>query len=259
MRRFPALVLLVLLGSPAILAADVLIVEKVTARSGDRRNEAVRSTYVKGTRMRVEVAQKDKTVVTLYDLAAGESIELDIAKRKATVRAIAARNAKLQKDYPREDTTVTVTPLGTMQTIAGSSCDDQRFAIRVPITSKREVALMLDGTACVARAGPGVDDYHVFAEAGRERNLVIGPATGNFLVMALVRGQTELFRALTANGGMPLTIDLTFDVDGKGVYASLVRKIANGGRLTTVTRLDAAPRDDAIFVVPAGWKRELKQ
>jgi hypothetical protein len=43
------------------------------------------------------------------------------------------------------------------------------------------------------------------------------------------------------------------------MLAGIVRKVVRGSRVTTVARLDTAPRDDSLFTVPAGWKRELKK
>jgi hypothetical protein len=253
-----ALAVVILLLSPAVLSADLLIVEK-NVIAGHSELDSVRSTYIKGTRMRSEFVQGGQTFVTVYDLPAGEMLELEASKRKVNVRTVAARYAKLEKEHPRARATVSVTPAGRSQTIAGTSCDVHRFSIRVPMSSSGEIALTLDGAACLARQGAGVEDYQVFARAASERNVVIGQATDNYLLLALARAQTELYRALTALGGIPLMIELTSGVDGKGVLAGIARKPLEGARVTTVMRLDGAPQPDAMFAVPADWKRELKK
>ena len=259
--RIPlALTLVVLVGVP--ISADVLIVEKMVTKSGDKTVASVRSTSIKGTRMRVEIAQDGKTGVTVYDLPAGEMLELDATKRRADVRGVTARNAKLEKEYPRSRSTVIVTATGQSQNLDGAACADHTFAVRVPMTSSGDLALTLKGTACLSAAATGVDDYMTFATAAHAQNVVFGLASDNYILLALARAQTELFRALTEKSGMPLFLDLTFAVDGKGMLAGIVRKAVTSAirsRAITVSKIDTSPVEDARFSVPTGWKREQKQ
>jgi hypothetical protein len=255
--RLPlAIVLVLLVGVP--ISADVLIVEKTVFKAGDRPVEGVRSTFIKDTRMRVELAQNGRTAVTVYDLPAGEMLELDAAKRRAYVRTVTARNAKLEKEYPRERTTVAVIAAGSTRTVAGFSCDDHTFKIRVPMTKSGEIVLVLTGSACLAAEAPSAVDYMTFAKAATEQNLVLGQASDNYILLAITRGQTELYRALAMTSGVPLIVDLTVGVDGRGMLAGIVRKAASSSRVTTVAKIESAAIDDAKFAVPAAWKREKK-
>jgi len=254
-----SLALVALLALPVSLSADLLIVEKLVIRLGDRTVEGVRSTSINGARMRVESSLNGKTAVVLYDLPAGETIALDAAKRRAEVRSVAARNAKLEKEYPRQRSTVSITPKSSTQTFAGSTCTDHDFAVRTPVTRDGSIVLALTGTACLAPDVAGAGDYMTFAKQASAQNLVLGQATDNYILLALSRGETELYRALTQTGGVPLRIDYEIGVDGKGILAGIVRKPLAGSRLTTAAKLDAAEIDDAMFAVPAGWKRELKK
>lgn len=256
MRVTLAIALVTLISTP--LSADVLMVEKTVAKGGGKTFESVRSSYIKGTRMRAEVAQGGKTTVMVYDLPAGETIELEAAKRRAYVRGVAARNAKLEKEYPRSASTVSLTATGSTQSVAGTSCDDHTLAVRVPMTKDGSIALTLNGTACLAAMAAGVDDYMTFAKAAYEQNLVLGQASDNYILLGFARGQTELYRALTAKGGVPLIVDLVVAVDGKGMLAGIVRKAMAGSRLTTVSKIESTPVDDAVLVIPGGWKREAK-
>ena len=259
MLRWSSLAALLFIGSPALLSADLLIVEKSLIKSGNRVIVGARSTYIKGTRMRIEVTQEGATTVTVYDLPAGESLELDASKRKAVVRTISTRSAKLEKEYPRARSTVTLTATGITKTTAGLECAEHRFDGRVPITKSGEIALLLSGIACLASADPRAADYATFAKAAYDQDLVLGRATDNAILLALVRGQTELYRALTQQGGIPLSVDLTTTVEGRGVLAGMVRKPLAGSRITTASKIEAATLDDALFAVPAGWKRELQK
>lgn len=241
------------------LAADVRITETVVARSGDRSQPAAtRVTAVQGNRMRIDHQQDKQSASTLYDLNDSVTIALDARKKRADVRAIAERNAKLEKLYPRARTTATTTAAGSGREVAGVSCGEHTFAVRVPLTKDESLAFLLTGSACVAADAPGAGDYLAFARAAIDRQLLLGPASDNRLLLALVRAQTELYRALAEIGGIPYAVEMNMDVDGKGMLAGMVRKLLKGSRTSTVTAVSAAPLDETMFVVPAGWKRENK-
>jgi hypothetical protein len=126
------------------------------------------------------------------------------------------------------------------------------------VVSDGSIAVTMTGVACL-HTGPAAQDYLAFASAATEKNLVLGTPTDNYILLSIARGQTELYRALTARGGMPLLVDMALATEGNGMLAGIVRKIANGSRVQTVTTVKAEPQLDTMFVVPDDWKRELKQ
>jgi hypothetical protein len=148
---------------------------------------------------------------------------------------------------------VTVTPTGASQTIAGEKCDDYTVAVRVLMISGKSVFVTMNGTACLAAADTSaIADYRGFAKAAIEQNLVLGQATDNVILLAVARGQTELYRAIAAKG-IPLMTNLTVAVEGTGLLAGIVRKAVSAQRVTTMTKLESSPRDASLFAVPPGW------
>lgn len=240
------------------LCADVRITETIAAKAGDRDLPGTRVTSIKGTQMRIDLSQGEESASTVYDLRANVTIALDARKKRAEVRDIAERNAKLERMYPRSRATTTITSKGTTQEIAGASCAEHAFVVRVPMTKGDDLAFMLTGSAWVANDVPGAVDYQTFARAAIERQVVLGPASDNRILLAVARAQTELYRALADLGGIPYLVDMKMDVDGRGMLAGLVRKTISGSRTSTVKTVTAAPLDDSTFEVPAGWKRERK-
>jgi hypothetical protein len=251
-----ALAIVLLLGRPA--RADLLITEHTTGKAGGRIAQGVRSTYIKGTRMRIELVQGDQSSVTLYDLPGGTIAELDAKKKRAQMHDLAALSATLEKKYPRQGVTVRVTPTGATQAIAALPCEAYDFAVSVPMAKDGEPALTLTGAACIAATAPGADDYRTFARAAGERDLVIGYVSDNLILLAVTRGQTELYRALSAMPGVPYLVDMTIGIDGQGMLAGMLRKTVSGTSTATVTSVASAPLADALFAVPDDWKRERK-
>src|SRR5664279_4069149 len=115
-------VVLIALVLSARASADVRIVETTVVKAGDRVARGTRSTYIKGVRMRIEVVQADQSATTVYDLPAGVTLALDAPRRRAESRAIEARAAELEKQYPRARTEIKLTPSGATKELAGASC-----------------------------------------------------------------------------------------------------------------------------------------
>jgi hypothetical protein len=251
-------VLILMFAAPVGLTADVVMTETTHAKIGGKTVDGVRTTYIKGPRMRLEVVQANDAQTTLYDVPAGVTIALDAKKKRAELRDISARNAELERRYPRSRVVVTLTPTGATKQLAGVSCDEHAFSIRVPMTKDGSLVLVMTGSAWAAKDVPGADDYSAFAAAAIEKEVVLGPASNNLILLAVTRAQTELYRALGKLRGIPYVIDMTLKVDGHGLIAGMVNKVVSGTRTSTVTKVAVAPLSDALFAIPDGWKRQKK-
>lgn len=252
-----AIVIALLLVPPAGATGDVLITEATSARIGGRAVQGVRSTYIKGARMRVEQVHGDQSSTTLFDVPAGAIIDLDSKKRRAEIREMRVRAAELERQYPRQRVSVTMAATGAMKELAGWSCPEYTFSITVPMTKDGDPAMTMSGSAWIGQGAPGADDYRTFAARADERQLVVGYASNNRIAMGITRGQTELYRAL-AGLGIPYQIDLTIRFDGHGLLSGLMNKVASGSRTSSVAKIAIEPIADDRFLVPDGWKREKK-
>ncbi|MBI4485155.1 MAG: hypothetical protein HY655_04005 [Acidobacteria bacterium] len=152
-----SVVLAMMAAGPSPAIADVRITETTQVTAGKRRIDGVRTTSIKGTRMRLETLQGKESVTTLYGLPAGVTLTLDARKRRAEERNISARNAALQKLYPRERVTVALTPTGGTRDVIGAACDKYAFTIRVPMTKDDGLPLVATGAACIAKEVPGAE------------------------------------------------------------------------------------------------------
>lgn len=186
-----AIVIALLLAPPTRVTGDVLIKETTSARIGGRAVQGVRSTYIKGARMRVEQVQGDQSSTTLFDVPAGAIIDLDGKKRRAEIREMSARASELERQYPRQRVSVTLAPTGAMKELAGWPCTEYTFTITVPMTKNGNPAMNMSGSAWIGQGTPGADDYRTFAARADERQLVAGYASNNRIAMGITRGQTS--------------------------------------------------------------------
>ena len=251
-------VLAFVLLAPVRATADVRLVETTRDQAGGKTIAGVRTTSIKGARMRLDTVRDNKTAATLYDVPAGATITLDARKKRATWRDVDRRNAKLEEEYPRASVTVTLTPTGATRTVAGALCREFALSVRVPMTKSASLVLTMTGSAWMASDVPGAGDYDAFAAAAIERQIVFGPSSDNQILLAITRAQTEMYRALGGLHAVPFVVETATDVDGKGLLAGLVRKAVKGSQTTEVTSVATEPLADDLFVVPAGWKSEKK-
>jgi hypothetical protein len=241
--------------STGVASADVTIVETMTITAGGKPLQGTRTTYISGAQMRIDAELPGQVTATIFDLPAGSIINLDAKTKRAESRDIAVRATEVEKEYPRARVETSLGPGGSSREVAGVSCDEHAFTIRVPMTKDGSMALRLTGSACVASHADGAADYDAFATIAREHDVVLGPASSNKILLARTRAQTELYRAIAAAGGIPFAIDMTFSVDGGGVLSSMVRKVIAGTQSVAVTRVTAGPIPASTFTVPDGWKR----
>lgn len=253
-----ATTMLPLAAEDSATAGDVRLVESTRDQAGSRTIDGVRTTSIKGTRMRLETVRDGEPMTTIFDVPAGKTITLEAKKKRATWRDVDRRNAKLEQEYPRARVTVTVTPTGATRTLVGVECREHTVSVRVPMTRSEGLVLTMTGTVWLASDVPGAPDYDAFASAAIERQIVLGPASDNKILLAITRAQTELYRALGGLHAVPYLVETATNVDGKGMLAGMVRKIVSGTQRTEVTRVSIEPLADDLFVVPAGWKSEKK-
>jgi hypothetical protein len=241
--------------APAVVSADTTIVEKLSVTAGGRTIEGTRTTYISGERMRIETVLPEQSATTVYDLPAGSMIGLDMKAKRAEIRTVAARAAAVEKEYPRARVEAGFNATGASREIAGVACTEQAFTIRVPMVSDGSIALRLTGTAWIATHADGRSDYEAFAKAAREKDIVLGSSSNNRILLARTRAQTELYRGLSAAGGIPYAVEMKYTVEGQGLLSRIVRKPLEGDQTVGVISVTTDSIAQALFTTPDGWKR----
>jgi hypothetical protein len=247
-RRVPIVFALSLLP----LRADVTITEKASAEAGSSRSEGERVTMIKGSRMRIESKQGNSATVVIYDGVAKEEITLNAAKRQASIRKFSQIRDAAEKSVPRENVSASMTPTGRNDAIAGLSCEEQAFTVRVEVFKGGNPTLVLTGRACVATNTPGAQEYAAFASAEGKEGLVPGLNSSNPVLVALARAETAAYELVATRGGFPLRMERDIRFEG-GFFASLLNK-SSGWRKATVTAVSAEPIPSEDFAIPNGWK-----
>lgn len=250
-----------LLAAPAFAqpaSADVTIKEAVSKKAGAEKIQAERTIFVKGMTMRVDARRGDKSQSTIYDATSGRIIMLDAEKRRAEVHDASAAATDVERKLPSGRVSAELTPTGRAKSLLGVPCEEYTFVVTAPIAADSGVLFSLRGTVWIAKQPPGLEDYLSFARAAHKAQFVFGDFESKAAVLALVRGQTELYRRIAALGGVPYVIDLAFKFDGTGMAIGLANKIASGTTYTAATTVDTQALPDDLFTIPQGWTTTTK-
>ncbi len=239
------------------LTADVKITETIANTTAGRKRQGERVTFIKGLKMRVDTVLDGERIVRVYDVSAGKVMFLDAKHREAKVKDFAAIKAAAERKIRTRNVTTSMVPTGHQKEFFGNVCEEHTFAIRVPLSKDAQIALLMTGTAWIARTAPGADEYVRFAKVASERGLELGGDSDNLILVALAHAQTELYRMIGELRGVPFAIDTNIKFE-KGALGALLNKVGSGTRISNVTALSVEPISDHHFTVPDDWRTRMK-
>jgi hypothetical protein len=254
-RRIAAAAWIVTLAAASTLSADVMVKESVSTTVNGRtiKSEIVYS--VKDSMLRVHQIRPEDGAMTgsvrIYDARAGRLLLLDRAKQEAEVHDAAKAAAAVEKKLSSQSISADLKPTGATRTLLDVPCEEHSFVFKAPLDD--EVLLVRSGTACVTKQGAGLAEYVAFFRSA-ETVLVAGSVKVPSSAVAVDRTETELYRRIAALGGMPLAIDMTLTVEGRGFVAGLLKKKLSMARAVTATSIETAPLSEELFAVPSGWR-----
>ena len=216
-------------------------------------------TSIRGLTMRVDAIPDGGGSTWIYDVAAGSITRLDPSKREASVHDAEAASAEVEREVPDDRVITELSATGRARKVLGADCDEYRFLIRMTVGADAEEAVLLKGTAWVAKSGPGLPDYLAFHRAAAERRLVFHDPGGSEqgdagVALALARGHTELDRRIAALGGMPHAIDLEIG-RGQGRILDLMDQRLHGSQHTAAVAVTTETIPSEALAPPAGWTR----
>lgn len=237
------------------LNASVVVTESARTTADGKVTSAQVVYSVHGQKMRVHRIRPEdqgrKGLVHVYDAALGRLVILDRAKQEAEIYDAAKAAAEVEKNVPGDRITTDLKPTGRTRTLVGVTCHDYAFVIRAPLTDSANV--VRSGTACVANAVPGVEEYVAFFKSA-DTVLTAGSIKAPKSVMAADRTDTELYRRIALLGGMPYAFEMKLEVEGSGLMARMLRGSLTWSREVTTTSVSTEPVSEADFSIPAGFK-----
>lgn len=254
-----AAALVLTLGAALDAQADVVTKSSVTTIAGGKTTEGEWVESVQGLRMRGHWASPKapgcRSVGLIHDVAGNRVVILRCDKQEAEVVDAVKASAEVEKRLPARLVTTTIEPTGRSQEMLRVRCEEFAFSVMAPLNEN--IMLIRRGTAWVAKSGPGVEEYVAFYRSALTV-ITAGSIRAPKAVVAEDRTNMELSRQLALLGGVPYEMHITLEVQGRGIYASLMRKALEFDQSIKVTSIENGPLDSHVFDVPEGWKTRTR-
>ena len=253
-----------LLAATAPTWADVSVTTQTSGKASFLNVGGEGVSQIKGKRMRTDQVVGSKTVSLITDIDNMQFVDINDAKKSATVTPLASIADELQKvGVGAMDATLTKT--SQTKTVAGYPCTVHDIKVNVPFspTGKTgegmDMILVLSGTVCLSTTAPGLADYQAFYKAAADSGFIFGnPALAkNPTGAATAKAYAEFTKKMAA-AGMALESHVTISATGDSPMAGLFSKAAASDITTTVTKIETGDIAADKFEIPAGYKQKTK-
>jgi hypothetical protein len=268
MKRWVTVALLLALCSSPLIA-DVRVTSTTTlegpmaAMMGGVTPTVV--THIKGNKSRTDIQMGERQFSTIIDAQAGQVILLDPAERTArilTPDSIPVGKPGAPMPMPKID--ATVKPTGQSKLIDGAKCDEQAISLTISLAEMagsqmnpqaaeimKDVKVRMDGSAWVAKTGPGVAEYTAFQSESAKQSLSMltraVPGVGSM-------GIDRIIESFSGAGGLPYLTELKMQIEGGGEMAGLLKQFGDMKFTSRVTDVSTTTLADDLFSVPSGYK-----
>jgi hypothetical protein len=207
-------------------------VKRITGLSGERQSEDTE--FRKGLKWRMDSTYDGGSVSTIYDLGTGRVATLwPNAKRAYLSDSKQELESFAKRGFPA--TKVSIMPTGQSRQIAGSTCTVHRVKASYAYSEMERtpaMTMVMEGSICVVKNGPGQADFSAFYRASSES------------VWVLERQMAEL--------GVLFATQLTTSVGGDTPMGEMMKAIDT--HTTEVSSVSTAPIPDSMFEIPADYE-----
>lgn len=233
------------------------------------------TTRVKGTKARVDVDIMNNKFTTLTDTTTKQVTVLNSADKTAviydlsTLPAPAAASAP-PPDAPPVNIDAAFKPTGKSRTLEGVNCDDHEFTISIGLGEMggaqqgqaaemmKDVKMVMNGTSCVAKAGPGADEMIAFQKAAAAQGteaILRGALPGQ-----RVQGLDKLMAAMSSAPGIAYLTEIvmSFESPSPNPVVDMLKQMGAMKMTQRTTKVSTEPIGDDVFAVPADYKVEKK-
>ena len=244
--------------------ADVSVTTTTSGKASFVNVGGEQLNLIKGKRQRSDSTMSGKAMSLIVDIDNMRFVDLNDAKKTATVTPLASIADDLQK-VGVGTMSATLTKTSQTKTVAGYPCTVHDIKVNMPFspTGKTgegmDMILVLSGTVCLSTTAPGLVDYQAFYKAAADSGFIFGnPALAkNPTGAATAKAYAEFTKKMAA-AGMALESHVTISATGDSPMAGLFSKAAASDITTTVTKIETGDIAADKFEIPAGYKQKTK-
>lgn len=240
------------------MTADVTIRQTMNGKAIGLAGEGTATTYIKGMKMRSDVEMRGTVMTSIFDVENQKLYMFDSKKKSADVWDMQAFSAELAKSVEAGEIRTKLEPNGKKKDVAGKQATGYDMTIRVPAVIGGEggmaMTVTLKGPMWVVKDAPGTADYMKFYKAAVEKGWIFSDPRAAKGSPGQAKAMAEMQRQLASTGGLPYETDMQISIEGEGPMAAVMARMGGMTMTNTVTSVDTAALDDALFAPPAGYK-----
>jgi len=242
----------------ASLAADVTIKQTTGGKGLGVAAAGTSTTYIKGMKMRSDVEARGTILTTIFDVENQKMIIFDSKKKSADVWDMQAFSAEMAKSVDTGEIKTSLKANGQKKEIAGQTAAGYDLVVSVPATVGGEggmaMTVSLRGPVWIVKNAPGTADYIAFYKGAAEKGWIFTDPRAAKGSPGQAKAMAEMYRQLASAGGLPYESSTDIKIEGEGPMASMLARMGGMSMTSTVTSVDTAALDDALFAPPAGYK-----
>lgn len=223
-------------------------------------------THIKGYKSRTDLQVGEQQFSTIIDAQTSQIIMLNPAEKTARILTPDSLPAgKPGETMPMPKVDASVKPTGQSKVIEGAKCDEQAISLTISMAEMaagsqmppqaaemmKDVKVRMDGSAWVAKSGPGVAEYIAFQSASAKQSLSTltraMPGVGSM-------GLDRLIESFAGASGLAYLTELKMEIEGGGEMAGLLKQFGDMKFTNRVTDVSTATLPADLFTVPADYK-----
>jgi hypothetical protein len=219
--------------------------------------------HIKGNKSRTDIQVGEKQFSTIIDAQTMQIILLNPEDRTARMLTPDSLPQGTPGGMPMPKIDASVKPTGQSRVIDGAKCDEQAIALTISMAEMagsqmptqaaemmKDVKVRMDGSAWVAKSGPGVAEYMAFQSASAKQSLSTltraMPGIGSM-------GLDRIMESFSGASGLAYLTELKMEIEGGGEMAGLLKQFGDLKFTNRVTDVSTAPLSDELFTVPSDY------
>ena len=252
------------LSSPAF--ADLTIKQTTNGKGLGFSGQMNGTTYIKGSKMRTDTVDGDKTQSMIFDLDAQKMYVFDSKKKEADVWDMAVFAAEISKTVDVSAMKATFTPNGQTRQIGGQTAYgyDLEISMPAPMGGNKDMMMTvtMTGTTWVVKDAPGTAEYARFYTTAAEKGWIFSDPRAAKGSPGQARAMTEMYKQFAEAGGIPYESEMQMKMSGGGPgnpLGGLLARMGNMSMATTVQSVETGALADDLFAPPPGYKLNQKK
>jgi len=148
-------------------------------------------------------------------------------------------------------------PNGQTKQVGGRTADgyDMEVSLRSAMATSKDMTMTVtvQGPVWIVKNSPGTADYARFYQAAIQKGWIFTNPRAAKAQPGQARAMAELYKQVSAIGGIAYETDMQVKLSGEGPMAALLSRMGNIAVSSTVVSVETGALSDDLFAPPADY------